>query len=203
MGSWPLAAFLYPCMCASVCDCACVLCVVCLCAVCACYLMYPGFIVLFPCCRCSCCRALNVHKLRSLSLLFALGFAFCAACWSCARFRLVLKPAKTPHMCLCRCLSQCVCVWVCLAAGCIFAIYSMKKTSPVWHYYAATAATFALRPSYVVFPATNLRIPLHPCNAAGTQPLLMACKCIKYPAVAIELLQIMSFQFKVEHFTYI
>lgn len=99
-------------MCASVCDCACVLCVVCLCAVCACYLMYPGFIVLFPCCRCSCCRALNVHKLRSLSLLFALCFAFCAACWSCARFRLVLKPAKTPHMCLCRCLSQCVCVSV-------------------------------------------------------------------------------------------
>lgn len=31
--------------------------------------MYPGFIVLFPCCRCSCCRALNVHKLPSLSLL--------------------------------------------------------------------------------------------------------------------------------------
>lgn len=197
---WEVDRSLPPCdrVCARVCV------WVCLCAVCACYLMYPGFIVLFPCCRCSCCRALNVHKLRSLSLLFALCFAFLCRLSELRSLPFGLETCKNAahvfmQMPLPVCVRVCECVWVCLAAGCIFAIYSMKKTSPVWHYYAATAATFALRPSYVVFPATNLRMPLQPCNAAGTRPLLMACKCIKYPAVAIELLQIMWCQFKVEH----
>lgn len=100
--------------------------------------MYPGFIVLFACCcsRCSCCLALNVHKLCfcqpvSLPLPYAVWHA---ACQSCARFRLVLKPAKrrtcvyathSPYTYLY------VCVWAPRAAFLQFTAWKRRRLSDI------------------------------------------------------------------------
>lgn len=141
-GSWPLAAYISATVqvCVSPCMCACIA---------VCYLMYPGFIVLFPCCcRCSCCsRALNVHKpclfkpvsLVALVLPRATSAAHCVACRLSERRSLPfgLETCKKAHMCLCNLLAQCACVRVCvcvcdpLAAFLQFTAWKRRRLSDI------------------------------------------------------------------------